>query len=97
MTAAREGSAGKVRVHVSSILHEYTGGASELEAAGRTLRAVLADLERRHPGLRFRIVDEQDRLRPHIKVFVAGRPVRRLEARIAAGDEVHVLQALSGG
>jgi len=97
VTAAREGPAGKVRVHVSSILHGYTAGASELEAAGRTLRAVLADLERRHPGLRFRIVDEQDRLRPHIKVFVAGRPVRRLETAIAPGDEVHVLQALSGG
>lgn len=97
MTAARGGPAGKVRVHVSSILHEYTGGTSELAAAGRSLRAVLADLERRHPGLRFRIVDEQERLRPHIKVFVAGRPVRGLETAVAPGDEVHILQALSGG
>ncbi len=84
-------------MHVSSILHAYTGGASELEAAGRTLRAVLSDLERRHPGLLFRIVDEQDRLRPHVKVYVDGRFVRDLGAAVAPGAEVHLLQALSGG
>ena len=86
-----------VRVHVSSILHQYTGGASELRAGGRTVRAVLADLERRHRGLSFRIVDEQDRIRPHIKIYVSGRMVRELGAPVAAGDELHVLQALSGG
>ncbi|MEW6071296.1 MAG: MoaD/ThiS family protein [Planctomycetota bacterium] len=80
-----------VRVRVASILHKYTGGASELLAAGRTLRAVLSDLERRHRGFRFRIVDEQDRIRPHIKVYVAGRPARDLGAPLAPGDEVHVL------
>ena len=93
----REGGGGRVRVHVSSILHEYTGGQSELTANGRTVAAILLDLERRHRGLRFRIVDEQDRLRPHIKIYVAGAAVRTLSARVSPGDELHVLQALSGG
>ena len=86
-----------VRVHVASILFEYTGGASELEARGGTIDQVLADLDRRHPGLRFRIVDEQDVLRPHVKVFVDKRLVRDLSTRIPAGSELHILQALSGG
>jgi len=90
-------AAPSVRVIVSSILHEYTNGASELEARGRTLTAVLADLDRRHPGLRFRIVDEQGALREHIKLFVAGALVRDLGTKVAPGTEVHVLQALSGG
>lgn len=97
MSARRAPRGAPVRVHVSSILHAYTGGASELTAAGRTLRAVLADLERRHRGLLFRIVDEQDRLRPHVKVYVDGRFVRDLDTAVAPGAEVHVLQALSGG
>lgn len=98
MSARRErAGAADVRVRVSSILHQYTGGASELRASGRTVRAVLADLERDHRGLSFRIVDEQDRIRPHVKIYVAGRQVRDLGAPVAPGDELHVLQALSGG
>ena len=86
-----------VTVHVSSILHEYTAGESSLVASGRDLRAVLGDLERKHPGLAFRIVDEQDRIRPHIKIYVAGRMARNLTTKVPAGAEIHVLQALSGG
>ncbi len=84
-------------VHVSSILHEYTAGESLLSASGRDLGAVLDDLERRHPGLTFRIVDEQNRIRPHIKIYVAGRMARGLTTKIPAGAEIHILQALSGG
>jgi len=86
-----------VRVRVASILYEYTGGLAVLEARGATVAAVLADLDRRHPGLRFRIVDEQDALRPHVKVFVDGKQTRDLGTRVPAGAELHLLQALSGG
>lgn len=86
-----------VRVHVASILHEYTGGAGELSAHGRTLREVLADIDRRHPGLLFRIVDEQGALRPHIKVYLDKRFLRELDTAVPDGATVHVLQALSGG
>jgi hypothetical protein len=79
------------------VLFEYTGNRPEVEARGATLGAVLLDLDRRHPGLRFRIVDEQDRIRPHMSVFVGGRRARDLRARVGADDEVHILQALSGG
>ena len=84
-------------VHVGSILHAYTEGRSRVEAAGTTVRAVLSDLETRHPGLRFRVVDEQDRIRPHIKIFVGEAPAADLSARVGADQEVHILGALSGG
>jgi hypothetical protein len=86
-----------VPVRVSSILHDYTGGQSELVANGRTVDAVLNDLDRRHRGLRFRIVDEQDRIRPHIKVYVGGKQVRDLSAPVLPGAELCVLQSLAGG
>ena len=60
-----------MKVLVPSPLRSYTG-ASEVDAQGATLAEVLADLDRRHPGLRFRIVDEQDRMRPHVRFFVNG-------------------------
>ncbi len=86
-----------MKVRVASVLFEYTGNRPEVEARGATLGAVLDDLDRRHPGLRFRVVDEQDRVRQHMNVFVAGRPCRDLAAKVGPGDEVHILQALSGG
>lgn len=86
-----------VKVHVASVLYEYTADAPEVEARGATLRALLADLDERHPGLRFRVIDEQDRVRQHMNVFVSGRPTRSLDAKIGPKDEVHILQALSGG
>jgi molybdopterin converting factor small subunit len=86
-----------VKVHVGSVLYEYTGGRPEVEAHGATVAAVLDDLERRFPGLRFRVIDEQGRIRPHMRVFAGGRPVRDLDARLAHEDELHVLGALSGG
>jgi hypothetical protein len=60
------------------------------------LTEVLADLEARHPGLRFRVVDEQDRIRPHIKFFVGQDHVESLSAAID-GRDVQIVAALSGG
>jgi molybdopterin synthase sulfur carrier subunit len=85
-----------VRVHVSSVLHQYTGGRSPVEANGATPLEVLADLDRQFPGLRFRVLDEQGRLRPHMRLFVGMEPEKDLHARIQA-PEIHLLHALSGG
>jgi molybdopterin converting factor small subunit len=86
-----------MRVYVSSHVRSYTAGRPEVEAEGRTLAEVMGDLERRYPGLRFRVIDEQDRIRPHMNFFVGGELVRDLAHAIAPGDDVHILGALSGG
>lgn len=86
-----------MKVHVGSVLYEYTGGRAEVEATGTTVAAVLDDLERRFPGLRFRVIDEQGRIRPHMRVFADGVLVSDLRARIGDRNELHVLGALSGG
>ena len=85
-----------MRVHVPTPLRSYTG-ASLVEAHGITLGALLLDLDRRYPGLRFRVVDEQDRLRPHVRFFVNGEQVFDLGRPLGPEDELHVVQALSGG
>lgn len=84
-------------VHVGSILHSYTGGRSQLECRGSSLRAVLEDLERQCPGARFRLIDEQDGIRQHVRIFVGNTAAQDIDARVGARDEVHILGALSGG
>lgn len=84
-------------VHVPSPLRSYTGGKSEVVAEGRTLAELLADLDRRYPGIRFRMIDEQDAVRPHMRIFVNREQVDGLAVTLAERDEVHILQALSGG
>lgn len=84
-------------VHVPSPLYSYTKNRSEVDADGATLGAVLEDLERRYPGIRFRLVDEQDRIRPTILFYVKGQVTRSLTQAVAAADEVHIIAALSGG
>jgi molybdopterin synthase sulfur carrier subunit len=85
-----------MEVLIPTPLHSYTRR-SRVEAAGATLAGLLDDLERRYPGLRFRVIDEQDRMRPHIRFFVNGEQVFDLSRRLAPTDRVRILQALSGG
>ncbi|MBV8879487.1 MAG: MoaD/ThiS family protein [Planctomycetaceae bacterium] len=85
------------RVHVPSPLHSYTKNRAEVDADGVTLGALLDDLDRRYPGFRFRVVDEQQRIRPTILFYVNGAVTRTLDQPIAAADEVHIVAALSGG
>jgi molybdopterin converting factor small subunit len=86
-----------MKVRVSTHLHSYTQGKSAVEAEGGTLAELMVDLDRRFPGLRFRVVDEQDRIRPHINVFVRQTLVRDLGCPLSPGDDVFILGALSGG
>jgi molybdopterin converting factor small subunit len=85
-----------MKVLVPGALRSYTGE-SQVEAVGDTLAALFADLDRRHPGLRFRVVDEQERLRPNMRVFVNGLGVRELDHALQPGDFVAIVLALSGG
>lgn len=85
-----------MRVIVPSHLHSYTNGESEVEAHGATLAEVLDDLEARFTGMRFRVIDEQDRIRPHVKFFVGGDEASTLDTPVGP-REVQIVAALSGG
>ena len=86
-----------MRVRISTILHDYTGGESEVEAGGSNLGEVLDELERRYPGLRFRVVDEQDRIRRHIAMYVGNDLAEGLDHPVGGSETVHIIGALSGG
>jgi sulfur-carrier protein len=84
-------------VRIPSPLRSYTHGAASVPVEGATVRDVLADLDRRFPGIRFRMIDEQDRIRRHIRVFVNTTEARAISDAVRAGDEIHLICALSGG
>ncbi len=85
-----------MQVLIPGALRSYTKGA-RVEAEGHTLQALFADLDRRYPGLRFRVVDEQNQLRPNMRIFVSGLGVRDLQHPLQADDDVALVLALSGG
>jgi molybdopterin synthase sulfur carrier subunit len=86
-----------VPVRIPTPLRSYTGDQKVVAAEGATLGEVLLDLDRQFPGLRFRVIDEQGRLRKHVNVWLDGERCRELSAPLAGIDEVVIMQALSGG
>jgi hypothetical protein len=89
-----------VSVRIPGLLRSYTDGAERVDlalVAGAQLRDGLAELDARFPGLRFRIVDEQAKIRPHIKMFVNAIQARDLSAPLPPGAELMIVGALSGG
>ncbi len=86
-----------VPVRLPTPLVEYTAGVRDVQGRGATLSDVLDDLDRQYPGIRFRMIDEQGQVRPHLRFFVNRELKRRIDVPLAAGDEVLVVAALSGG
>ena len=85
-----------MNVLIPTPLQPYTGPA-QVNASGSTLGELLEDLDRQFPGIRFRMIDEQNRMRPHMRFFVNGRAVFDLSLPLRDTDGVAIVQALSGG
>ncbi|HTE16189.1 MAG TPA: MoaD/ThiS family protein [Burkholderiales bacterium] len=85
-----------MKVLIPSALRSYTES-SHAEANGATLAEVLLDLDRQYPGIRFRMIDEQEKVRRHIRIFINGEQVNALSQPLNATDDVVIVQALSGG
>lgn len=85
-----------MKVLIPGALRSYTHE-SHVNAVGNSLDALFSDLDRRYPGLRFRVVDEQNQLRPNMRIFVNGLGVRALDHALQPDDFVAVVLALSGG
>ena len=85
-------------VRIPGLLQSYTQGVETVEvAATATLAEALDALEARFPGVRFRIVDEQAAIRPHIKLFEDGVLARNLTQPLTSAGELMIVGALSGG
>jgi len=86
-----------MKIRLSTHLRGYTNHRSEVEAQGATLDELLRDLDRQYAGIRFRVIDEQDQIREHIKIFVNARQAQTLNMPLQPTDAIHIIGALSGG
>jgi molybdopterin converting factor small subunit len=86
-----------MRVHIPTPLRSYTAQQGEVQVDGATLADILSALDQRYPGLRFRIITEQDTIRPHIRIFVNEEQAQDLTLPIRSTDAVYIVCALSGG
>ena len=85
-----------MKVLIPSALRSYTESGQAI-ASGATLADVLHDLDRQYPGIRFRMIDEQEKVRRHIRIFINGEQVHALSQPLKMTDDVVIVQALSGG
>lgn len=85
-----------MRVLIPSPLLSYTHQV-QVDAVGATVGEVLSDLDRQYPGIRFRMIDEQERIRRHVRLFLAGTQVDDLAFTLSPDDALVIVQALSGG
>jgi molybdopterin synthase sulfur carrier subunit len=89
-----------VQVRIPTPLRKYTGGAEAVQAEGTTVAGLVADLDKRHPGIRERICDDTGAVRRFVNIFVNGEDIRflqNLDTAVKAGDEVSVVPAIAGG
>ena len=86
-----------MKVYIPDTLRSYTGDQRTVTAQGATLAALLIDLDRQFPGIRFRVIDEQDRMRAHMRFFINGEQVFDLAHPLRPTDDIQIVQALSGG
>ena len=89
-----------VTVRLPGALRDATGGETKLTASGGTLREVIAEIDRRHPGFAARVLDEGGALRSYVNVYIGEDDARSRGGSAAAvpdGSEVMVIPAMAGG
>jgi len=89
-----------VTVRIPTQLRSLTGGAGEVGVEAATVREAIDDLERNHPGMEARLLDERGGLRRFVNVFVADEDVRflqGLDTELPAGTTVSIVPAVAGG
>lgn len=86
-----------MRIHIPGALRSYTAQQGEIEVRATTLADALDALDRQFPGIRFRIITEQDTIRPHMRIFVNDRQTFHLTEPLHDDDQAYIVCALSGG
>lgn len=84
-------------VRIASPLLSYTKGISKIEITKPFLNEVLEELDQKYPGIKFRFIDEQDRIRKHMTIFVNGVVTKDIFIPLKENSEIYIVQLISGG
>jgi adenylyltransferase/sulfurtransferase len=88
------------RILIPTPLRPYTDKKDAVEAEGATIGELLADLTRRHAGLKAHLYNEQGKLRSFVNVYLNDDDIRYLQKEqtpVGAGDTVSIIPSVAGG
>lgn len=86
-------------IRIPTPLRTLTGGQDEVTAAGGTVGEAIEDLEKKHPGIRDRLIDEKG-VRRFVNIYVGEEDIRFLDGlktELKAGDAISIVPAIAGG
>ncbi len=88
-----------ITVRIPTPLRTLTDGKDEVEISGQTVAELIENLEKRHPGIRDRLLDEKG-VRRHVNLFVGDEDIRfldNLDTELKEGDALVIVPAIAGG
>jgi len=88
-----------ITVRIPTPLRTLTGGADEVAIAGATVREVIDNLEKKHPGLKERLCDDKG-VRRFVNIYANEEDIRfldNLDTAVKEGDSVSIVPAIAGG
>ena len=89
-----------IKVRVPTPLRRFTSGVDEVTASGDSIRAIITDLERNHPGISERLMDDKGELRRFVNIYLNGDDIRflnQLNSTVKDGDDISIVPAIAGG
>jgi len=89
-----------VEVRLPTMLRQYAGGQSSVEANGATIGEVLGDLTVQFPQLRGHVITDDGGLHKFVNIYVNDDDVRyldKLDTKVGNDDVVSILPAVAGG
>jgi molybdopterin synthase sulfur carrier subunit len=89
-----------IKVRVPTPLRRFTAGSDEVPASGDSIKAIIQDLERRHPGIGERLLDDKGELRRFVNIYLNGDDIRflsQLDSKVKDGDDISIVPAIAGG
>ncbi len=88
------------RVRIPTPLRRLTNGERMIEVRGGDLAQVIDELDRRFPGIRAKILDDQGEVLQFVNIFVNEQDIRFLDGLrtpLDEGAEVSIVPAMAGG
>ena len=87
-------------IHIPTPLRPFTDKQESVEVSGGTVGELLADLTRRHSGLKAHLYNEQGKLRSFVNVYVNDEDIRYLQKEqtpVKPGDSLSIVPSVAGG
>jgi len=86
-------------VRIPTPLRSHTDGNDVVSAAGATVGEIIDDLDKNHPGIRDKLIDDKG-VRRFVNIFVGDEDIRFMDGvdtAVKDSDEISIIPAIAGG